>query len=111
MEITTMMNKGVLVVRIDGEMDMVGAAKFRETVDQYLDTTGMKEIVLNLQHVEFIDSSGIGAILGRYKKVKFSGGNLYVVGIQPVVERIFKLSGLFEIIKMYPTENEAFTCI
>lgn len=111
MVITTLINKGVLIVRVDGELDMHVTENFRDTLDKCMDNTGIKDVILNLQRVEFIDSSGIGAILGRYKKIHFMGGHLCIVGIQPVVKRIFDLAGLFKIIKAYPTETDAFTCL
>lgn len=107
MKIVTEIKQGALAVRIDGELDMHGAEIFRETVDQALDQSGVKHIVLNLEHVPFIDSAGLGVILGRYKKISLLGGSMAAAHIQPQAERVLELSGLFRIIRQYKTEAEA----
>jgi stage II sporulation protein AA (anti-sigma F factor antagonist) len=53
-----------------------------------------------------MDSSGLGVILGRYKQVKNSGGEMVVCAISPTVKRLFEMSGLFKIIRL--EENEQF---
>ena len=54
-----------------------------------------------------MDSSGIGLIMGRYKKVMFIGGRAAVTNIGQSVDRIFKISGLYKIIEKYNTPDEA----
>lgn len=107
LKISTEMKQGVLTVQIEGELDMQGAQSFREIVDHALDTSGVKHILLNLENVSFIDSSGLGVILGRYKRISLSGGRMAAANVQPQVARILELSGLFRIIGNYNTEAEA----
>ena len=54
-----------------------------------------------------MDSSGIGVIMGRYKKVIFTGGKVAVTGVSKSVDRIFRLSGLYKIIHKFDTIDEA----
>ena len=111
MNITTLLKRGVLIVRVEGELDMHVANKFREIVDKALETSGVKHILFNFEAVDFIDSSGLGVILGRYKKINAAGGKVLVAHIQPQVIQIFELSGLLKIIKFYNTEAEALECL
>jgi len=111
LKITTFLKRGVLIVRVEGELDMHGADKFRQTIDNALETSGVKHILFNLEAVKFIDSSGLGVILGRYKKINAAGGKVLATNIQPQVVRIFELSGLLKIIKLYNSEAEALECL
>ena len=106
-----MLKRGVLIVRVEGELDMHVADKFRQIIDNALDTSGVKHILFNLEAVNFIDSSGLGVILGRYKRINAAGGKVLVAHIQPQVVQIFELSGLLKIIKFYNTESEALECL
>lgn len=111
MNITTFLKRGVLIVRVDGELDMHVADKFREMVDNAMETSGVKHILFNFEAVKFIDSSGLGVILGRYKKINAAGGKVLATNIQPHVMQIFELSGLLKIITFYKTEGEALKCL
>ena len=111
MNITTLLKRGVLIVRVEGELDMHVADKFRQIVDNALETSGVKHILFNLEAVKFIDSSGLGVILGRYKKINTAGGKVLIAHIQPQVIQIFELSGLLKIIKFYNSEAEALECL
>lgn len=107
MKLMTCVKQGVLVVRVEGELDMHVAEEFRLTVDEALDSSGVKNILLSLKGVTFIDSSGLGVILGRYKKITQLGGKLLAAHAHPQIERILKLSGLLTVIPIYNTENQA----
>ncbi|GMA99208.1 anti-sigma F factor antagonist [Pelosinus sp. IPA-1] len=111
MNITTSLKRGVLLVRVEGELDMHVAAEFRQKVDNALETSGVQKVLFNLQGVDFIDSSGLGVLLGRYKKISGLGGVMSATQIQPQVSQIFELSGLLKIIKLYHSEKEALECL
>ncbi|WP_378955645.1 anti-sigma F factor antagonist [Pelosinus sp. sgz500959] len=108
---TTFLKRGVLIVRVDGELDMHVADEFRQRVDHALSTSGVKNILFNFGTVHFIDSSGIGVILGRYKKICILGGKVLVTNVQPQVLKIFELSGLLKIITLHHSEAEALECL
>ena len=107
MKIVAIMKQGILVIRLEGEFDVCGANEFRKIVDQAQDETGAKHILLNMQGVNFIDSSGLGVILGRYRQLAQHGGKLLVVHLEPPIQRLFELAGLTRILKIYPTEEQA----
>jgi len=111
LKIVTFLKRGVLIVRVEGELDMHVADEFRQMVDRALLASGVKHILFNLEAVKFIDSSGLGVILGRYKKISTAGGKVLVAHIQPQVAQIFELSGLLRIIELYNSEAEALECL
>ncbi len=97
----------VLVVRLSGELDLNTAPEFRAAVEEELDARpDINAIFLVLSDVTFIDSSGLGVILGRYKRLRAHGGRLIAVAPSPQVRKVFDLSGLASIIPVRETEDE-----
>lgn len=97
-----------LIVRVDGELDLETSPIFREKVESKLNQYEMiKHLILDLGKVNFIDSSGLGAILGRFKRLSQQGGRLSAVNVSPQVQRIFELSGLLKIMKIYSDRQQA----
>jgi stage II sporulation protein AA (anti-sigma F factor antagonist) len=106
LNISTFVKQGVLIARIDGELDVHVADQIRQKLDEAIDDGGVKHLLLNLKGVTFIDSSGLGVILGRYKKISAYGGKVTAVNIRPQVARIFEHSGIMKIIKVCTSETE-----
>ena len=67
----------------------------------------MKHIFFDFSVDDFMDSSGIGLIMGRHKKVMFLGGKTAVTGVGKNIDRIFRMSGLYQIVEKYVTPQEA----
>lgn len=97
-----------LLLRLDGELDMKTAGALRAEIDKEIERRGVRTVILNFQSVEFIDSSGLGVILGRYKKLMPLGGKLLITSVPSHIYKIMELSGLPKIIEFYPDENSAF---
>jgi stage II sporulation protein AA (anti-sigma F factor antagonist) len=97
----------VLCIRLEGELDHHTAEELRTEVDEKIKKNSIKHIILNLKGLSFMDSSGLGVILGRYKLIKNSGGEMVVCAISPSVKRLFEMSGLFKIIRLEETEENA----
>lgn len=95
-----------LTVKLDGELDLVRAHEFRETVDRAMDEMQSQNLIIDLSRVTFIDSSGLGVILGRFRKVKGLKGEMYIVGASPNIKRILELSGITVFIPIYQTEAD-----
>lgn len=96
-----------LVARPTGELDLQVADTFRYQLERHLSTRGVKNLVLNLSRVSFIDSSGLGVILGRYRRLKAAGGEVAIVGPPPPVYRLLELAGLPKLVRFYASEEEA----
>jgi stage II sporulation protein AA (anti-sigma F factor antagonist) len=95
-----------LVVRIGGELDMLLADYLRDEIDTRLEKQGVRNLILNLEKVSFIDSSGLGVIIGRYKKVKALKGKIFIVGAHPPVDKILHFSGVNKLVPMYNSEQD-----
>ncbi len=95
----------VLLVRLTGELDHHEAEQLKNDWQSYLQNGMTKHVVVNLENLYFMDSSGLGVFLGRYKEVKEIGGEMVICSINYDVQRLFELSGLFKIIDA--VENEA----
>jgi stage II sporulation protein AA (anti-sigma F factor antagonist) len=100
--------KEVLCIRLSGELDHHTSEELRSKVNDALEQHSIQHIILNLEQLTFMDSSGLGVILGRYKQIKNLGGQMVVCSISTSVKRLFEMSGLFKIIRLVPNENEAF---
>lgn len=101
MHIESSFYDGKLTMRLNGELDLVVAEKFRSEADMMLLKYNPKLIVINLEAVPFIDSSGLGALLGRYKKISESGGKIVLVAVKTPVMRILELSGFNKIMEIH----------
>ncbi|MFN2745509.1 MULTISPECIES: anti-sigma F factor antagonist [Bacillus] len=99
--------ESVLCVRLTGELDHHTAETLRKQVSDHFVQYGIRHIVLNLEDLSFMDSSGLGVILGRYKEIKQVGGEMIVCAISPAVKRLFDMSGLFKIIRLEQSEQHA----
>ncbi|MDD4237807.1 MAG: anti-sigma F factor antagonist [Desulfotomaculaceae bacterium] len=96
-----------LLVRPGGELDLSVADFFRNNLEESLDREPATNIVFNLAQVSFVDSSVLGVLLGRYKRVSKKGGKVIIVSPQPQVRKILELSGLFRIMGESDSEAEA----
>jgi len=96
----------VLVVRLRGELDHHEAEMLRDQWKDMMYGNSVRHVLLNLEAVTFMDSSGLGVVLGRYKEVLQLGGEMVVCSINPPIQRLFEMSGLFKIVRQ--AENEAF---
>ncbi|CEG27720.1 anti-sigma F factor antagonist [Bacillus sp. B-jedd] len=97
----------VLCIRLSGELDHHTAERLRTKATEAIEKQGIRHIVLNLEGLSFMDSSGLGVILGRYKQLKQLHGELVVCAVTPSVERLLEMSGLFKIIRLEPNEEFA----
>ena len=95
----------ILCVRLAGELDHHTAEDLRLQVNEVLESRTIKHILLNLEHLTFMDSSGLGVILGRYKVIRNKGGEMVVCSISPSIKRLFDMSGLFKIVHLADDES------
>lgn len=84
----------VLTVYLSGEIDHNKASGIRTKIDGRISALRPKTLELDFSKVSFMDSSGIGLVMGRYRAVGLVGGRLKVVNIPPNLKRIFDLSGI-----------------
>jgi stage II sporulation protein AA (anti-sigma F factor antagonist) len=104
-------HENILIVNLSGELDHNSAEEVRVKIDDRIDRDNIEKVILNFSGVNFMDSSGIGAVLGRYKKISNKGGQICIAESNKNVNRIFELAGLYKVIKNYNTLDEAVRCI
>lgn len=107
LEFEPMPRQRALVVRFQGEIDHHSAERLREQLEEEVYRPHLRTIVFNFRHLIFMDSAGIGLVLGRYKRLLANGQRLLFCEAAPNVYRLFEMSGLFKIIPVYRTEAEA----
>jgi stage II sporulation protein AA (anti-sigma F factor antagonist) len=106
--LTTEKHGRTLVVKIGGELDLSTSPKFREVVEEELKRDPyLHHLVLDFSETGFIDSSGLGVILGRFKQVSQKGGKLSAINVPGHLLRVFELSGLMRIMEVFKSLDEA----
>ena len=85
---------GALVVKLYGEIDQHCVSEIRDDIDRQIAIRNIKSLIVDLGGVEFMDSSGIGMIMGRYKNMVSRGGKMMLVRPQPQVDKVLELSGI-----------------
>ena len=87
-----------LVVKLDGDLDHHLSQLIRIPIDEKIDKNGIDAVVFDFKNTSFMDSSGIGLIMGRYKLLSRKGGKVFVTNVSPAIKRIFEISGLYKIV-------------
>ena len=93
----------LLVFKITDEIDDHSVQKIRRRVDYEIERYMPKRVILDFDSVTFMDSAGIGLVIGRYKFANMLGAKLEVSNLTQSVKRIFEMSG---ILKLIPESNE-----
>ncbi len=96
-----------LIMRLKGDLDQASIENLKRKSIEIIDKYMIKNIIFNFEEVNFMDSSGIGYIIGRYTQVKHRRGKIIVCSMNDLVGRIFNLSGLKKICCVSETEDQA----
>ena len=97
MQITGNITGNTLFIKLYGELDEYSASYCRDKLDDMFKRNNYAKIIIDLSNLTFMDSTGIGVLIGRYKKVKNSKKTIYITNPNNQIEKIFKMSGLYEI--------------
>lgn len=98
---------GILIAKIKGEIDNSVTKNFREVIDTNIIKNNIKYLIIDFEEVKFVDSSGIGFIIGRYNLMKREKGFIVLSNINYYCEKIFKISGILRLINSYSSLEEA----
>ena len=90
--------KNTLIVRLSGELDHNATARIRKELDALIADSGARRLIFDLNNLEFMDSSGIGLVIGRYKLMARRGGSVAVFGQGERIDRIFEMAGLYQLV-------------
>lgn len=97
MRIKNRLYNNTLYIMLCGELDECSASYTRTIMDDLMDVNKCNQVIIDLSELEFMDSTGIGVLIGRYKKLKGKNIPIYICNPSNHVEKIFKMSGLYEI--------------
>lgn len=107
MELTAEITDNILICKAKGELDHHSSKEFKTFIDYHMENNPVKHLLLDFNCLSFMDSSGIGTLIGRYKRVNSIGGKVIVVNVNKQVSRVFEVSGIYEIISSYASIGEA----
>lgn len=95
------------VIYPEGRIDVTKASELEENVNKIIDEEHVTNIIMNLENVEYMSSSGFRAFIAILRKIKSLNGNFRICSIRPTVKRIFDVIELTSLFEIYNTEEEA----
>nr|WP_284198915.1 anti-sigma F factor antagonist [Alicyclobacillus sacchari] len=98
MPVETRYEHGVLVIGLKGELDHHAVEQIRDRIEEQLEEHGYRGLVMSFRNIDFMDSSGLGLILGRYRTVTEHGGKMALCEVSTSLRRLFEMSGLLKIL-------------
>ena len=93
------------VIKLKGEVDIYTAPRLREAIAEAVDE-GHYKIVVDLEDIDFLDSTGLGVLVGGLKRVKPFEGEMAILCAQEKILRVFKITGLIKVFRIYSDESE-----
>lgn len=106
MELNFYLKDDLMICKMAGEIDHHVSAQTRKHIDQEIDLYNVKTLIFDFDEVTFMDSSGIGLVLGRHKKMQAAGGQVKIVRPPEIIERILYMSGVFTVIEQIEKGDE-----
>ena len=97
MDIRYRVENNVLYVMMIGELDEYSASHTRNQLDEIINQKNYNNVVFDMSSLNFMDSTGIGVLIGRYKILKQKNKDVFISNPTRSVEKIFNMSGIFEI--------------
>ncbi len=110
LKITIRKNGTIPVIDLSGEVDAYTSARFREIMIETIESGGAS-LIVSMAAVEYIDSSGLGALVGGLKRASERNGRILVVCSQPQVRKVFEITGLEKVFPLYDMEEDAANAI
>ena len=101
----------LMIVKINGDIDHHSCEEIRSKIDKEITIKNPKSILFDMEHVGFMDSSGIGVLIGRYKLIANNNGKAGMINVKPQVMRLCEICGLQKIIQVYPNKKQAIASI
>jgi len=102
---TRSLNNQASIIDLEGEVDVYTAPQLKQQIINLLDG-GVKHVVVNLEAVDYLDSTALGVLIGGLKRLRERDGGLDLICPNPRIRRIFEITGLDKIFDIYSTEDE-----
>ena len=100
-----------LTIYLPREVDHHNADEIRKEADAVISRNHIRYVIFDFDRTDFMDSSGIGVVIGRLKKVQNRDGKVCITNVNKRVDKVFTLSGLYKIITVYNNVDEALESI
>ena len=97
----------VVTAYLSGELDHHTAKEMREAIDMAIELNMPTLLILDFKDVTFMDSSGIGLLIGRYRQMKLLGGEMRIVSSDKAVSKMLTVSGIRKLVRVYRSVNDA----
>lgn len=97
---------GATIVAVEGEIDVYTAPKLRDKISELVGE-GVYHLVIDMEAVEFLDSTGLGVLVGGLKKVRAHNGSLELICNQDRLLKIFRITGLAKVFTIHPSAEAA----
>ena len=97
----------LLILKLTEEIDECTAQKIRRKADYEIERYMPRKVIFDFNSVTFMDSAGIGLIIGRYRMANMLGGTIEIANVTDSIKRVLELSGLLKIIKITELEEIA----
>jgi anti-sigma B factor antagonist len=106
LQITVRRSGDVAVIDLAGEVDAYTSARFREVMTDIIEDGGQK-LIISMAKVDYIDSSGLGALVGGLKRISERNGRIILICDRSQVRKVFEITGLEKVFPIFSTEQEA----
>lgn len=107
MEINITIKRKTLVVTLAGELDHHTAKNVKEQIEKAIKNSTVKNLVFDFSRLTFMDSSGIGVVLGRYKLIHSMGGKVAIAAPSKTITKLLAMSGVNKLTEICKTKEEA----
>lgn len=101
-----LVEENCLTIFLPQEVDHHNAQEIKKEADKLIEKKHIKYVIFDFQKTDFMDSSGIGVIMGRYRQIYLLGGEVWAVHASPRMKKILTMSGVTTIIQLYEEEKE-----
>lgn len=96
-----------IVVKVEGEIDHHSSQFLKDKIDMQIHKENVKNIIFDFAGVNFMDSSGLGLVMGRYRTMQSLGGRVMLTNISSQLDRVFSLAGLYRVMDKYEDVDQA----
>ena len=97
---------GIEIVDVEGEIDVYTAPRLRELLIELVNN-GFYQLVVNMEKVEFLDSTGLGVLVGTLRRVRAEGGDIRLAAAPSSISRVLSVTGLDQVFRLFPTVEAA----
>ena len=99
-------SNGVMIYYLPKELDHYAADRIKRKSEMVFEAEEVRHLIFDFKKTEFMDSSGIGLITGRFRRVHDKGGRAYVVNVNDAIDKVLTMSGIYRIVAKMDTKED-----